>query len=91
MGSHSCDSLMLFSLYRSIMKKPKLEDWILWKGELAKIIATADKPTVTIQMHKNPCCKECGADLGKYKFSVIPTSPLFQENAEPLQTLNTEE
>ena len=52
-------------------------DFFLWKGKLVKIVC--------IESCK---CPHCGGDLGKEQFSVIPTSPLFQQNAEPLPTLN---
>lgn len=72
-----------------MMKKAKLGDWLLWKGKLAKVISRADSPTITIEMHENALCPHCGGDLGKEQHSYIPTSPLFQENAEPIQTITS--
>ena len=70
------------------MKIPKLGDFFLWKGKLAKIVCMAKEPTVVIETIESCKCPHCGGDLGKEQFSVIPTSPLFQQNAEPLPTLN---
>lgn len=72
------------------MKKPKLGDYLLWKGEPAKIVCRADEPTYTIELLEEKTCTNCGKKLGKHQFSVIPASPLFQNNAEPIQTLKDE-
>jgi len=70
------------------MKKVKLGDYLKWLDRLAKIIGTTDEATVFIEMIDNKKCPHCGADLGKDQFSVIINSPLFQENAEKIQTIN---
>ena len=71
------------------MKNPKLGDWLLWKGEPAKIVYEANQRTVGIELVNDCKCPHCKKILGKKQINVIPTSPLFQENAEPLQTLKT--
>lgn len=69
------------------MKVPKLGDYLLWNGELAKIVSEAHANTVSIELLDSCKCPECGHDLGKKQFSVIPTSPLFQQSASALQTM----
>lgn len=69
--------------------KAKLGDYLLWKDEPAKIIGTTDRSVVIIEMLKHQVCDKCGNDMGVHQFSVIPTSPLFEENAKPMQTLTT--
>lgn len=71
------------------MKNPKLGDWLLWKGEPAKIVYEAKQRTVGIELVNDCKCPYCNKSLGKKQINVIPTSPLFQKNAEPLQTLKT--
>ena len=72
------------------MKVPKLQDFLLWKGKLAKIIARADRPTYVIELIESCKCPHCKGDLGKKQISVIPESPLFQENAEPVPTISND-
>lgn len=69
------------------MKKPKLGDVFYWKGQMVKVVATANEPTVFMETMENQKCPHCDGDIGKHQFGIIPTSPLFQENAEPIQTL----
>ncbi len=69
------------------MKIPSLCDYLLWKGKVAKIVCTSDKPTVTIEMLEDKKCPHCNESLGKEQIDVIVQSPLFQENAEALKTI----
>lgn len=69
------------------MKKAKLGDYLFWKGDLAKIVGEAREKTIIIELLENNKCPHCEGDLGKKQISVIPTSPLFQENSEPIQTI----
>lgn len=69
------------------MKIPKLGDFLLWNKKPAKIIGTSDSFTVHIEMLENHKCPHCNGDLGKEQIAVIAASPMFQEMAEPLQTL----
>ena len=66
------------------MRNVKLGDYLLWKGKLAKIIGKIEHPAVTIELLETNTCPNCGHDLGPKQFDVIPTSPLFQENAKPI-------
>jgi len=69
------------------MKNPKLGDHLLWKGQLAKVVYETDQRTVGIELFESCKCPHCDGDLGKEQIDIIPTSPLFQENAEPLQAM----
>ena len=69
------------------MKKAKLGDYLLWKGAIAKIVAEINERAVVIQMNQHAKCPHCGGDLGVDQSVVIPTSPLFEENAEPVPTI----
>jgi len=69
------------------MKTPKLGDHLLWEGKLAKVVYETNRNTVGIELLENSKCPHCNGDLGKKQINIIPTSPLFQENAEPLQVM----
>lgn len=69
------------------MKNPKLGDYLLWEGKPAKIIAETDQRMVIIELLENKLCPHCSGDLGKNQIHIIPTSPLFQQNAECLPTM----
>lgn len=67
----------------------KLGDYLLWKGELAKIVCATDKPTVTVELLEDKKCPHCNGSIGKDQIDVIVQSPLFQENAKPLQAIKS--
>ena len=70
------------------MKTPKLEDYILWKGQPAKIVGLSDGPQATIEIQESERCRNCKSERIFFRqFQVIIASPLFQENAMPIQTL----
>ena len=73
------------------MKNPKLGDYIKWKGDLARIIGGTDKRTIIIEMAKNCKCPHCDGDLGVEQIHVIPSAPLFQGNAESVQTMGEDD
>lgn len=70
------------------MKNPKLGDYLLWKGELAKVVYESTGRTVGIELIKDHKCPHCNESLGKKQIEMIPESPLFQDNAEALQTMD---
>lgn len=70
------------------MKRPKLGDYLTWNGDLAKIIGTSSGEQVIIELLDNQKCPHCEGDLGKHQFTMIVSSPLFQESAQPLQTID---
>jgi len=70
------------------MKNPKLGDYILWEGQLAKVVYETSQKTVGIEFINDCRCPHCNGNLGKKQIDVIPTSALFQENAQPLQTMS---
>lgn len=70
------------------MKNPKLGDFFLWKGEIAKVIGETNSRTIIFEMLDPKKCPHCGEVVEVHQINMIPTSPLFQENAEPIQTFN---
>lgn len=72
------------------MKKPEIGDIFLWKGDLVKVIGRADEPTHIMEMIEDDRCPFCAEQIGRRQFSVIHTSPLFQENAKAIKTLKDE-
>jgi hypothetical protein len=68
------------------MKNPTLGDYLLWEGKPAQIIGIIDEKSVSIEILEHKKCPHCGGDLGREVFSVIVSSPLFQENAEKIKT-----
>lgn len=73
------------------MKIPKLGDYLMWEGELCKVIGESNAWTVHIEKLHPEQCPHCNGELGKHQFSVIVASPLFQQSAEPIQTISNEE
>ena len=73
------------------MKDAKLGDYLLWNGKPAKIIAETEKRQVVIELLENCKCPHCLGDLGKKQINVIVSSPMFQNEAEPMQTINNDE
>jgi hypothetical protein len=69
------------------MKKASLGDYLLWKGEPAKIIGTTSGQQVVIELLKNATCPHCNGDLGKDQTHVIMSSPLFQDNAQVIKSI----
>lgn len=69
------------------MKAANLGDYLLWDGKPAKIIGTSDRPMVIIELLENCKCPHCQGDLGKEQIHMIVSSPLFQQNAKQLQTI----
>ena len=47
------------------MKNPKLGDYLLWYGKIAKIIGITSSPQVIIETLENKRCPHCHGDLGK--------------------------
>ncbi len=71
------------------MKNAKLGDYLLWEGRPAKIVGTVDAKQALIEMLAPRRCPHCDGDVGKEQFSVVVASPLFQESAEKLPTLDS--
>lgn len=70
------------------MKTIKLGDFIFWKGKLAKAVTMCDLPQVGLEMQEENKCPHCLGTLKKEHIQVVIQSPLFQENAEPIPTIN---
>lgn len=66
------------------MKNGQLGDYLLWKGEPSKIVAEIQNRAVVIVPLNNEPCKCCGQQRDAV---IIVGSPLYQENAEPMQTI----
>ena len=73
------------------MKSPNVGDYLLWGGELAKIIGETDRRQVIIELLEDSKCPHCGENLGKEQIHMIVSSPLFQEKAEKLPTILDED
>lgn len=70
------------------MKNASLGEYLLWKGNPAKIIGETSSRQVIIELLENCKCPHCNGDLGKEQFHMIVSSPLFQENAKPIPTIS---
>ena len=70
------------------MKTAKLYDYLMWKGKLAQVVGIADRKSVIIELKEKNLCPHCSGDLGFQQIQVIESSPLFQENAEPINTIS---
>ncbi len=72
------------------MKNPKLNDYLLWKGKPAQVIGETDRRQVIIELLENRKCPHCQGDLGKEQIHMIVSSPLFQQNADQMPTIQDE-
>jgi len=70
------------------MKTAKLGDYLLWNGKLAKVVATSDSPMVCIQNIGDKKCPHCEQFIDMDQTWIIVSSPMFQEGAEPIQTIS---
>jgi len=55
-----------------------------WKGELVEVVGISEGRTIHMQSVNAEKCKLCGSVK---QYDVLENSPLFQENAEPVDTL----
>ncbi len=69
------------------MKKAKLGNYLLWEKQPAQIIAESDLPQVTIELLEGKRCPHCQGYVGKKFISVVVDSPMFQNNAEQVTTI----
>ena len=69
------------------MKRAKLNDYLFWRGELAQIVGESEGRQVIIQPLEDRKCPNCGHNLGKEQIHVIESSPMFQEGAERIETI----
>ena len=69
------------------MKTAKLGDFLLWNGEPAEVIGEINDHAVVIELIRDNICPHCGGRLPKKSFAVVDSSPQFQENAGPVQTI----
>jgi hypothetical protein len=69
------------------MKTVKPGDFIFWKGELAAVVATIDRPAALIQIIGECKCENCGHATPHHQFASIMSSPQFQESATPVPTM----
>lgn len=73
------------------MKNPQLGDYLLWDGQPARIIGESNSRKVIIELLENCKCPHCEGDLGKKQIHMIVSSPLFQEKAERLPTIEDDD
>lgn len=57
-----------------------------WKNELVKVVAIGTGKTIHMQPINAERCRSCGHTP---EITVLEQSPLFQDNAEPVETLKT--
>lgn len=69
------------------MKNASIGDYLLWQGKPAKIIGETSSRQVIIELLETSKCPHCQGDLGKEQIHMIVSSPLFQANAERLQSI----
>lgn len=68
----------------------ELGDYFMWSDQVVKVHAINPGSKAICFMVKEPMvCPDCGKIFQIEKeFSVIESSPLFQENAKPIPTLS---
>jgi hypothetical protein len=72
------------------MKQPRLGDYLEWQGKLYKVIGLTYDPCVLLEPVLDTKCPHCdGLLMGIDQVTLVINSPLFQEEAKPIQTINT--
>lgn len=67
------------------MKRADLGAIFRYNGELVEVFAINDgRRAVVFKPLNKPPCPTCGHD---HRIELIESSPLFQDNAEPVETL----
>lgn len=67
------------------MKTANVEDILKWKGELVQVRATSTGKV--IYMRPLADTEPCGVCGHATEYAVVEASPLFQQNAKPIDTL----
>jgi len=71
-----------------VMKTAEPNDIIDWCGRLYKVIGlNPGHKAVAMESIDDNVCPHCGGVIGKDRMEIIESSPLFQENAEPIKTI----
>lgn len=66
------------------MKRAEPGVVLLWNGELMRVIAVTDRRTITLAKPNELPCVTCGV---LDRVHVVEDSPLWQNNARPVQDL----
>jgi len=70
------------------MKTAKLQDYLLFEGKPAQVIAiNPGEKAVIMEFLEEEKCPHCQGLLGKKQIEVIESSPMFQEGAKAIQTI----
>lgn len=71
------------------MKTAKLGDYFLWMGKIAQVVAINEGHKAIIFSTNETCtCPHCGKEFeDEAQINIIESSPLFQENAQPISTI----
>lgn len=70
------------------MKTANLGDYLFYDGALVKVIAiNPGKKAIVMESLADELCPHCNKSLGKKQIEIIEDSPLFQDNAKPIQTI----
>lgn len=73
------------------MKDGRAGQYLLWRNEPARIVGEINKRAVIIELQNDRICPQCGEHLGKTQLTVIVGSPLYQENAKPMPTIDDDD
>ena len=57
-----------------------------WKGEVYEVVGTSEGKVIYMQPYGAKPCEKCGEVK---EIAIVESSPLFQENAEPVVTILT--
>lgn len=71
------------------MKTADIGQVLKWKGKLVQVkFLNEGHRAIGMEFLEDEHCPNCGHNLGKKQFEIIESSLLFQENAEPVETIN---
>lgn len=68
-----------------MLLKAQLDDYFLWKGVLVKVVYINEgKRSIGFEAVVSTVCPTCHQSI---QYDIIEDSPLFQENAKPINTI----
>jgi len=74
------------------MKDCNLGDYLIYESQLVKCVAVnPGRKEVILETLEDEYCPHCKESLGKKQMGIIVSSPLFQNGAQPLQTINQDD
>lgn len=71
------------------MKTAQLGQYLIFEGKLVKVVSiNPGSKSINMETIEDHLCPHCGESLGKKQIEVIESSPMFQNGAESIRTID---